>query len=98
MNVEVNYLAVFLAAVSSMIVGSIWYARGVFGETWAKLAGIKLGDMKGSNVILVMGLTFVLSLLTAYMANSFVTAPGDGAGNVGTAQTTPDDILTRPNA
>jgi hypothetical protein len=39
-----------------------------------------------------------MSLLTAYMANSFVTAPGDGAGNVGTAQTTPDDILTRPNA
>jgi hypothetical protein len=67
MNVEVNYLAVFLAAVSSMIVGSIWYAKGVFGETWAKLAGIKLGDMKGSNVILVMGLTFVLSLLTAYI-------------------------------
>ena len=39
-----------------------------------------------------------VSLLTTYMANSFVTAPGEGAGNVGTIQTAPDDILTRPNA
>ncbi len=67
MGVEVNYLAVLLAAVSSMVVGSIWYAKGVFGDMWAKAAGIKLGDMKGSNVVMTMGLTFVLSLLTAYV-------------------------------
>lgn len=67
MNVDINYLAVLLAAVSSMVVGSIWYAKGVFGETWAKAAGIKLGDMKGSNMVTTMGLTFILSLLTAYV-------------------------------
>ncbi|HTH72200.1 MAG TPA: DUF1761 domain-containing protein [Candidatus Pristimantibacillus sp.] len=67
MSVEVNYLAVLLAAVSSMAVGAIWYAKGVFGETWAKLAKVKLGDMGGTNVVAAMGLTFVLSLLTAYV-------------------------------
>ena len=67
MDVQINYWAVLLAALSSMVVGSIWYAKGVFGNSWAKEAGIKLGDMKGSNMGVTMGLTFVLSLLTAYV-------------------------------
>jgi hypothetical protein len=68
MNVEVNYWAVLLAAVSSMIVGSIWYARGVFGNTWGKLAGIKM-DRKPttSEMSVLLGLTFVASLITAYI-------------------------------
>ena len=31
MEVQVNHLVVFLAMVSSMVVGAIWYARGDFG-------------------------------------------------------------------
>ena len=42
MDVSVNYLAVFLAAASSMVVGSVWYAKSTFGETWAKLAKVDL--------------------------------------------------------
>src|SRR5688572_6162360 len=34
---EINYWAVLLATASSMAVGAIWYARGVFGTRWAKL-------------------------------------------------------------
>ena len=30
MEAAVNYLAVFLAGASSMVVGSIWYAKGTF--------------------------------------------------------------------
>jgi hypothetical protein len=68
MDVEVNYLAVFLAAVSSMVVGSIWYAKGVFGGTWAKLAKVDM-DRKVSarEMTMLMGGTFLLSLLTAYV-------------------------------
>lgn len=68
MDVAVNYLAVFLAAASSMVVGSIWYAKGVFGSTWAKLAKVDM-DKKVSAAAMtrLMGLTFLLSLLTAYV-------------------------------
>lgn len=66
MNVDVNYLAVFLAAVSSMVVGSIWYAKPVFGTVWAKLA--KLDDKKmQSGAGKALGLAFLLSLITAYI-------------------------------
>ncbi len=79
MEVQINYLAVLLAAISSMVVGSIWYMPAVFGDTWAKLAKIKLKDM-GANPAKAYGLTFIASLLTAfvlahmtYIAHTFYT-------------------------
>jgi hypothetical protein len=66
MNVEVNYLAVFLAAASSMVVGGIWYDKPVFGTTWARLA--KLDDKNMSScATLALVWAFLLSLLTAYI-------------------------------
>ena len=66
MNVEVNYLAVFLAALSSMAVGSIWYARPVFGKAWAKMVNLDEQKMKdgASRAIIV---TMIVSFITAYV-------------------------------
>lgn len=66
MNVEVNWLAVLLATASSMVVGTIWYARSVFGNTWIKLVGLKEKEMRknGAKPILI---TIVVSFLTAYV-------------------------------
>jgi hypothetical protein len=68
MSVEINYLAVLLAGASSMLVGSIWYARGVFGNTWAKLAKVDMNRKPESGEMFkLLGLTFVASLITAYV-------------------------------
>lgn len=68
MEVVVNYWAVLLAAISSMAVGSIWYSRGVFGKTWMKLAKIKMGkDSSGAQMGVLLGSTFIASLITAYV-------------------------------
>lgn len=66
MDVDVNYLAVFAAMLSSMVVGSIWYARGVFGNTWIKLAKIDMNKDRGS-VAKPIAITAVVSLITAYI-------------------------------
>lgn len=66
MGVEVNYLAVFLAMVSSMIVGSIWYARSVFGNIWIKLAKVDM-TKQGAPVWVPIALTALVSLVTAYV-------------------------------
>ena len=66
MNVEVNYLAVFLAGASSMVVGFIWYSRPVMGKTWQKLVGLKDEDME-KGMAKAMILTFIASLVTAYV-------------------------------
>lgn len=66
MNVQVNYLAVVLAMVSSMVVGMIWYAKPVFGTKWAKL--VNLDDKKmQKGAAKAIGITVVVSLVTAYV-------------------------------
>jgi hypothetical protein len=66
MEVAINLWAVVLAAASSMVVGSIWYAKPVFGNTWLKLIGKSDKDMAkgGMKPILV---TVVVSFITAYV-------------------------------
>lgn len=66
MNVEVNWLAVVLATASSMVVGSIWYAKPVFGTSWMKLIGKKEKDLANGATMAIVG-TVVVSFLTAYV-------------------------------
>ena len=63
---EINYWAVILATLSSMIVGSIWYTPKVFGDYWMKAAKITpSGDPKDAvRPILV---TLVVSFVTAWV-------------------------------
>lgn len=66
MEVQVNYMAVVLAMASSMVVGSIWYARSVFGNTWIKLAKIDMSKNNGP-VAKPIIITAIVSLITAYV-------------------------------
>ena len=65
MDVQVNYWAVLIAMFSSMAVGSIWYSRGVFGNTWIKLAKINMS--KNGSAVLPIVATAIVSLVTAYV-------------------------------
>ena len=61
---EINWLAVVLAAVSSMVVGFVWYAKPVFGRRWMRLSGItEEQTQKGAALPLII--TFIVSFLTA---------------------------------
>lgn len=66
MGVEVNYWAVLLATASSMVVGSVWYAKAVFGNAWIKLAKVNEKQMAKSGMKPIL-LTVVVSFLTAYV-------------------------------
>lgn len=68
MEVDVNYLAVFLAAVSSMAVGAAWYSQKTFGTYWMKAAKVKMNrTMSTADNIRLFGLTFLASLIMAYV-------------------------------
>jgi hypothetical protein len=68
MNVDINYLAVLIAGLSSMLVGSILYMPKVFGTKWAKLAKVNLNKkMPAGEMIVLMTSTLAASLLTAYI-------------------------------
>jgi hypothetical protein len=61
---EINWLAVVLATVSSMVIGAVWYAKPVFGRRWMRLSGISEDDtQKGAALPLII--TFIVSFFTA---------------------------------
>lgn len=66
--VEVNYVAVLFAALSTMLVGSVWYTPTVFGKVWMKLAKVKSDKkMTGMQMTKLFGLTFLAALVSAYV-------------------------------
>lgn len=66
MEVQVNWLAVILATLSSMVVGSVWYTPKVFGTLWMRLAKVKpSGNAK--DAIRPIAITLVVSFFTAYV-------------------------------
>ncbi|TXK17090.1 DUF1761 domain-containing protein [Homoserinibacter sp. GY 40078] len=62
---EINYIAVVLATLSSMIVGSVWYTPKVFGRYWMREAGIVESEM-GSAVRPII-VTLIVSFITAWV-------------------------------
>ena len=70
--IHINFLAVLVAALIPMIIGFIWYNPKVLGTAWIKVAGVDEEKMKGANMALIFGLTFVFSFLVA-MTMNFVT-------------------------
>lgn len=75
MNVEVNYLGVFLAAVSSMVVGFIWYNPAVLGKPWMRASGLPAEGLKKAQKEMGKwyGVSFVLALVTAYVLSHVMT-------------------------
>lgn len=63
---EINYWAVVLAMLSSMVVGSLWYTPKLFGTRWAKLANV---DMTGSarSAVWPIITTVIVSFITAWV-------------------------------
>ncbi|HKV45157.1 MAG TPA: DUF1761 domain-containing protein [bacterium] len=63
---NVNWLAVLVAAIVSFIVGGIWYSPGLFGKQFMALAGAKMGDMRGKTPppSLLVG-AFIVALITS---------------------------------
>ncbi|MGM7698367.1 DUF1761 domain-containing protein [Microbacterium sp. A84] len=63
---EINYWAVLLAMLSSMIVGSIWYTPKVFGTRWARLANVDISGSAKSAVWPIIT-TVLVSFVTAWV-------------------------------
>jgi uncharacterized protein DUF1761 len=70
MSVDINWLAVALATLSSMLVGSIWYAKPVFGKLWIKLAKLdekKMEQNASKDMPRIMALALAMSFLAAFV-------------------------------
>lgn len=62
---ELNYLAIALAALSTFLLGGIWYSPAAFGKAWMKENGFTEEDLKKGSMAKIFGLAFILALISA---------------------------------
>ncbi|MDH3588303.1 MAG: DUF1761 domain-containing protein [Gammaproteobacteria bacterium] len=59
---DINYLAVVTAAVSSFLLGGLWYSKLLFEKVWVREANVNPQDGHGP---IVFGVSFLFSLAAA---------------------------------
>jgi hypothetical protein len=62
---SINWIAVVVAAVSTFMLGGLWYSPMLFGKAWMKAAAVSEADLSRGNPAVIYGLSFVLALLAA---------------------------------
>lgn len=65
MEVQLNYWAVLVAALSTFLIGGIWYSPAVFGKVWMRENGFTEESMKNANMMKIFGLAFFLGLIAS---------------------------------
>jgi hypothetical protein len=65
MDIQLNYFAVIVAALSTFLIGGLWYSPAVFGKAWMRENNLTEEGLKKSSMIKVFGLAFLLALVAA---------------------------------
>jgi hypothetical protein len=63
---EVNYWAVIVATLSTLVVGSVWYTPRVFGNRWMRLAKVDPEAARAAGIWPIV-VTVIVSFLTAWV-------------------------------
>ena len=69
---DFNLVTTAVAAIIPLIMALIWYGPMLFKKAWMKEVGFNEDSMKGSNMALIFGFTYVLSFLMAFILQTFV--------------------------
>lgn len=69
---DYNYAFLFVAALIPLVIGSVWYHPKVFGTVWANVADMTEEKIKNANMLVIFGLTYVLSVLAAFVISMLV--------------------------
>lgn len=73
-EVDIKWLAILVAALINMVVGSLWYSKGLFGKEWAKLTGRKIEEMSGGGI--GYGVAAIGALIQSWILAHFVVYAG----------------------
>ncbi|HNV31146.1 MAG TPA: DUF1761 domain-containing protein, partial [Cyclobacteriaceae bacterium] len=77
MDIQLNYLAILVAALSTFLIGGLWYSPALFGKAWMKENGFTEESMKGGNMVKIFGLAFILGLIAAVNLAMFMGPEND---------------------
>jgi hypothetical protein len=77
----VNWLAIIIAVIANMIIGTLWYGTRAFGKSWMKLSGHNMGE--GMAVGPLYAMTAVAALVQAITMSWFIGQTGANSGAAG---------------
>lgn len=83
MSVGINWLAVAVALVASMVLAKTWFTPKTFGKPWRKYTGITPADSKNAgkkpiiltlfaNIVTVIALTIAVNISAVFFQNNSV--------------------------
>lgn len=71
-NVNINFLAVVVSALSMFLIGGLWYSPKLFGNAWLKEMGKDKSFLETGNMKIIFGGAFLLALIMAFNLAGFV--------------------------
>ena len=80
---NINFLALLVAAITSLPIGFIWYNPKVFGTIWMREAKITEEQMKGSNMIIIFGMSIFYAFLISFILQMLVIHQFGAMGMIG---------------
>ena len=80
---ELNFLAILVAAIVPLVIGFIWYGPMLFQNAWMREAGMTEEKMKSSNMAVIFLVSLLLSVLLAFFTQFLVIHQVGAMGMVG---------------
>lgn len=65
----INIWAVLVASLAFWALGAVWYSPVLFSKRWQKEVGIKMEDVKKTNMAVVFGTSFLIMLFMVWALN-----------------------------
>jgi hypothetical protein len=80
---QINFVALFLAAIVTLVTGFIWYSPKVFGTIWMKENNLTQEELRKGNMLKIFGLTYIFSLMITMTLMSLTIHQSGAIGMVG---------------
>ena len=72
---NINYLAVLVAALSTFLLGGLWYSPMLFGKAWMRVNNFTEDDLQTFSKARMFGWSFVFALVMALNLAMFLAGP-----------------------
>lgn len=80
---QINFAALFIAAIVTLVTGFIWYNPKVFGTIWMKENNLTQEELRKGNMLKIFGLTYIFSLMITMTLMSLTIHQSGAVGMVG---------------
>ncbi len=72
---NINYLAVLVAALSTFMLGGLWYSPMLFGKAWMRTNSFSESDLQTFSKARMFGWSFIFSLIMSLNLAMFLAGP-----------------------